>query len=142
MHTHDPIYVRFLEPASIPMVAREGLPFGRVGPDGKVVKASAVLSEQTPWGEMDFQAGDELRGWVLGCLNGAIWLFLYGSADCALVPRDKVEVRMRGDNPTLDARVSPRKTSLRPRPRPGRGLTLTERTDTWLCLLPKLMSTK
>jgi hypothetical protein len=40
------------------------------------------------------------------CLDGAIWLFLYGSADCALVPRDKVEVRMRGDNPILDSRTS------------------------------------
>ena len=106
MAAHDPIHVRFLEPASIQMVAREGLPFGRVGPDGKVVKASAVLSEQTPWGEMNFQAGDELRGWVLPCLDGAMWLFLDGSADCALVPRDKVEVRMRGDNAILDARGS------------------------------------
>jgi hypothetical protein len=106
--THDPIHVRFLEPASVKMVATEGLPFGRVGPDGKVVKASAVLSEQTPWGEVDFQAGDELRGWVLACLDGAIWLFICGSADCARVPRDKVEVRMRGDNPILDARVFPK----------------------------------
>jgi hypothetical protein len=106
MPTHDPIHVRFLEPASIKMVATEGLPFGRVGPDGKVVKASDVLSEQTPWGEVEFQAGDELRGWLLACLDGAIWLFLYGSADCAPVPRDKVEVRMRGDNPILDGRAS------------------------------------
>jgi hypothetical protein len=42
--THDSIHVRFLEPPSVKMVASEGLPFGRVGPDGKVVKASAVLS--------------------------------------------------------------------------------------------------
>jgi hypothetical protein len=57
---------------------------------------------------VEFQAGAELRGWLLACLDGAIWLFIYGSADCALLPRDKVEVRMRGDNPILDARVTPK----------------------------------
>lgn len=108
MATPDTIYVRFLESSTVKMVASEALPFEGVGPHLKAIKTDDVLSDKTPWDDVNFEAGETLRGWVSACPDKNTWLFVCGCAEYALVPRDKVEVCMQGDNPILDGRVSPK----------------------------------
>jgi hypothetical protein len=70
-------------------------------------RATTAASEDGIWKNLTLKEGECFRGWIVGQVKGKI-VFLTGGADYYRLPAKSAQLTMRGDNPILEGRVSPR----------------------------------